>query len=92
MLAVVAAYGVVDLVILVLVQPKIVGDRVGLSSTVTSMSLTVWAFVLGAPGALPAVPLSHLVKGLLVDGDPELQWLRPLLGDNTGTAAPARSS
>ena len=40
MLAVVAAYGVVDLVILVLVQPKIVGDRVGLSSTVTFMSLT----------------------------------------------------
>ena len=92
MLAVVAAYGVVDLVILVLVQPKIVGDRVGLSSTVTSMSLTVGAFVLGAPGALPAVPLSLLVKGLLVDGDPTLQWLRPLLGDNAGSAAPAKSS
>jgi len=92
MLAVVAAYGVVNLVIQVLVQPKIVGDRVGLSSTVTFMSLTVWAFVLGALGALLAVPLSLLVKGLLVDGDPKLQWLRPLLGDNAGSAAPAKSS
>ncbi len=92
MLAVVAAYGVVNLVIQVLVQPKIVGDRVGLSSTVTFMSLTVWAFVLGALGALLAVPLSLLVKGLLVDGDPKLQWLRPLLGDNAGSAAPPKSS
>ena len=89
MLAVVAAYGVV---ILLLVQPRIVGDRVGLSSTVTSTSLTVRAFVPGAPGALPAVPLGLLVKGLLVDGDPKLQWLRPLLGDNAGSAAPAESS
>jgi AI-2 transport protein TqsA len=56
------------------------------------MSLTVWAFVLGALGALLAVPLSLLVKGLLVDGDPRLQWLRPLLGDNAGSAAPAKSS
>ena len=49
--------------------------------TAAARSLVFWAFVIGPLGALLAVPLSLLVKALLIDTDPGSQWLRPLLGD-----------
>ncbi len=87
MVAVVAAYSVINVVIQSFVQPKFVGDAVGLSVTLTFPSLVFWTFVLGPLGALLAVPMSLLVKALLVDVDPASQWLRPLLGDRS---APGR--
>ena len=81
MVAVVVAYSVINVVIQSFVQPKFVGDAVGLSVTLTFLSLGFWTFAIGPLGALLAVPLSLLAKALLVDADPASQWLRPLLGD-----------
>ena len=64
-LAVVAVYSVINLVIQTVIQPKIVGDAVGLSTSLTFLSLVFWAWVLGALGALLAIPLSLLVKAVL---------------------------
>ena len=52
---------------------------VGLSATLSFLSLIVWATILGASGAFLAIPLSLLVKALLVDVDPEQSWVAPLL-------------
>jgi predicted PurR-regulated permease PerM len=52
---------------------------VGLSITVTFLSLVFWTFVIGPLGALLAVPLSLLTKALLVDADPASRWLEPLI-------------
>lgn len=79
MLAVVIAYCVANVLIQTVIQPKIVGDVVGLSTTLTMLSVVFWALVLGPLGALMAVPLTVLVKGLLVDADPRASWLQPLL-------------
>jgi AI-2 transport protein TqsA len=79
MLLVIALYCVVNFVIQSIIQPKIVGDSVGLSGTVTMFSLVFWATVLGALGALLAIPLTLLVKALLVEADPQARWLLPLL-------------
>lgn len=79
MLTVIALYCVVNFVIQSVIQPKIVGDSVGLSGTITMFSLVFWATVLGALGALLAIPLSLLVKALLVEADPQARWLLPLL-------------
>jgi hypothetical protein len=38
-----------------------------------------WAWVLGPLGAVLAIPMSLLVKGLLVDVDPSTRWLNALL-------------
>ncbi|BCB77924.1 AI-2E family transporter [Phytohabitans flavus] len=102
MIWVVVIYWVVNQVIQGFIQPKIVGDSVGLSVTLTFVSLVFWAVVLGPLGAILAVPLTLLVKALLIDADPGAQWLRPLLGDNAGAkggespaqehAAPPRNS
>jgi len=89
MLWVIVAYSVINVVIQSFIQPKVVGDAVGLSATLTFLSLVFWTFVLGPLGALLAVPLTLLVKALLIDADPSAQWLRPLLGDEPLRDGPA---
>ena len=74
-------YCVVNFIIQSVLQPKFVGDAVGLTTTVSFLSLIVWAFILGPIGAILAIPASLLVKALLVDMDPAAQWLELFLGD-----------
>jgi AI-2 transport protein TqsA len=81
MLTVIAVYTVINVVIQSVIQPKVVGDAVGLSATLSFLSLIFWAWVFGPLGALLAIPLSLLTKALLVDIDPSFRWLRPLIGD-----------
>ncbi|WP_433788911.1 AI-2E family transporter [Actinoplanes sp. CA-252034] len=88
MLGVIVLYCLVNFVIQEIIQPKIVGDAVGLSVTVTFLSLVFWAWVLGPIGALLAVPLTLLAKGLLIDVDPSTRWLNSLLGG--GPPSPTR--
>jgi predicted PurR-regulated permease PerM len=78
-LLVVLAYSVINVVIQSLIQPKFVGDAVGLSVTLTILSLVFWSYVIGPLGALLAVPLSLFTKALLIDADPGSQWLVPLI-------------
>jgi predicted PurR-regulated permease PerM len=81
MLQVVAVYSVINVVIQSVIQPKFVGDAVGLSTTLTFVSLVFWAWVLGPLGALLAIPLSLFVKAVLVDADPSAAWLQPILSN-----------
>jgi AI-2 transport protein TqsA len=76
---VIVAYSVINVIIQSLIQPKFVGDAVGLSVTLTLLSLVFWTFVIGPLGALLAVPLSLFVKALLVDADPDSRWLDLLI-------------
>lgn len=88
MLLVIAVYSGLNFVIQSVVQPKFVGDAVGLSGTITFLSLVFWGWVLGAVGALLAVPLSLLVKAMLVDVDEDSSWLRPLLAGGAAGLGP----
>ncbi|GGL33408.1 AI-2E family transporter [Phycicoccus endophyticus] len=86
-LGVVVAYSVVNVVIQSIIQPKLVGDAVGLSASVTFLSLVVWAWILGPVGAVLAVPLTLLVRELFIDVDPNTRWLRGLIGTSGTTAS-----
>ncbi|MFI6797506.1 AI-2E family transporter [Streptosporangium canum] len=79
MVAVVVVYSVLNFVIQSVIQPKFVGESAGLSTTVTILSLLVWAYVLGALGAILAVPLSAFARALLLDSDPAARWATPLI-------------
>jgi AI-2 transport protein TqsA len=79
LIAIVVVYSLLNFVVQTLVQPRFVGDSVGLSMTVTFIALLFWSWVLGALGALLAIPLTLLVKALLVDVDPRGHWLDTLL-------------
>jgi AI-2 transport protein TqsA len=79
LIAIVVLYSVLNFVVQTLVQPRFVGDSVGLSMTVTFVALLFWGWVMGALGALLAIPLTLLVKALLVDVDPRGHWLDVLM-------------
>jgi len=79
MLAVILVYCVANLTLQTFVQPRVVGGAVGLGTTVTFLSLALWAYLLGPLGALLAVPMTLLAKALLVDSDPRNAWVSELL-------------
>jgi len=81
MLAVIAVYCVLNVVIQSVIQPKVVGDAVGLSTTLSFFSLVFWTWVIGPLGALLAIPLTLFTKAVLVDADPSTRWLRPLISN-----------
>jgi predicted PurR-regulated permease PerM len=80
MLLVIGVYCVLNFVIQSLIQPRFVGDSVGLAMTTTFLALIFWAWLLGPLGALLAIPLTLLVKALLVDVDPTARWAIALAG------------
>lgn len=82
MIAVIVVYCVINFIIQSVIQPKVVGDALGLSATLTFVSLMFWSWVLGPLGALLAIPMTLLTKALLIDVDPEARWVIPLLSGN----------
>ncbi len=88
-LAVIAVYSVVNVVIQTVIQPRVVGDRVGLSASLTFLSLVFWSWTIGPLGALLAVPLTLLVRALLIEADPDARWALPLIsGKDPGEPEP----
>ena len=85
-LIVLVLYIVLNFLITSLVQPRFIGDAVGLSVTITFVALVFWGWMLGPVGAVLAVPLTLLAKALLVDADPKAQWVDALLGSAAGVA------
>ncbi len=83
---VIIVYAGINVVIQSVIQPKFVGDAVGLSMTVTFLSLIFWGWVFGPLGALLAVPMTLLAKALLIDIDPGASWLSPLISLDASTA------
>lgn len=80
-IAVIIVYGVINAVIQSVIQPRVVGRAVSLSQTITFFSVLFWAVVIGPIGAILAIPLSLLVRLLLVDANPSMAWIRPMLGE-----------
>ena len=80
-IAVVVIYCVLNIVIQSVIQPRVVGTVVGLSATITFVSLIVWTTVLGPVGTVLAVPATLFVKSIFVDVDPDRRWLTPLLSN-----------
>jgi predicted PurR-regulated permease PerM len=64
-----------------ILEPKLMGDRLGLSAMVAFVSLLFWGWLWGTPGMLFAVPLTMIVKiGLEMSDD--LRWFAVILGPN----------
>ncbi|WP_231495947.1 AI-2E family transporter [Cellulomonas sp. HZM] len=85
MLAVIAVYCAVNVVLQVFVQPKFVSDAVDLSLTLSFASVAFWSLVLGPLGAVLSIPLTLLVRALILEPDPSSGWLRWLSGDRSAS-------
>jgi predicted PurR-regulated permease PerM len=71
-------------------QPKMLGARLGLSPLVVLLSLVVWGYLLGIAGMFFAVPLTIIVK-IILDSTDDLRSLSVLLGDAAGAREAEKS-
>ena len=71
-------YGVINTVFGNIIEPNLMGRRLGLSTLVVILSLLFWAWVWGPVGALLAVPLTMVVK-IMLENTEDLRWVAILL-------------
>jgi AI-2 transport protein TqsA len=87
-LLVIVVYALANFVLQSVIQPVFVGDAVGLSVTLTFLSVIVWTVVLGPLGAVLAIPLTLFVHAILVGQDPDRRWAKVLLAGASGAVEP----
>ena len=71
------------------IKPKFMGEGLNLSAMLVFVSLIFWGFILGPMGAILAIPLTVLVKELLVEADDRWSWVGILMGTTDGAKAEA---
>lgn len=69
----------VNVVVGNVIEPRIMGEGLGLSTLVVFLSLVFWGFLLGPVGMLLSVPLTVMIK-IALDTSDETRWLSILLG------------
>ncbi len=75
---VIVGYGAINTVFGNILEPNLMGRRLGLSTLVVILSLLFWAWVWGPVGALLAVPLTMVVK-IMLENTEDLRWVAILL-------------
>jgi AI-2 transport protein TqsA len=63
-----------------IIEPKFMGDGLGLSTLVIFISLILWGFLLGNVGMLLSIPLTMIVK-IACDKNDKWHWLSVMLSD-----------
>lgn len=71
-------YGLINLVIGIILEPRWTGQATDLSPTVVVLSMVFWGFVLGPIGALVSVPLTIIVR-IIASQSEGWAWLAMLL-------------
>lgn len=73
-----AGFLVVNGVIGNVVEPRVMGKGLGLSTLIVFVSLIFWGWVLGPVGMILSVPLTMVVK-IVLENSSDLQWVAILL-------------
>ncbi len=84
-------YGVINTVFGNIIEPNLMGRRLGLSTLVVILSLLFWAWIWGPVGALLAVPLTMVVK-IMLENTEDLRWVAILLDKSPPQARAAVES
>jgi len=74
-------FGMVNVIIGSVVEPRFMGHGLGLSALVVFLSLVFWGWVLGPVGMLLSVPLTMILK-IAFESNEETRWLAVMLGSD----------
>ena len=81
-----AAIGVFVVIILIngmadeVLKPKIMGEGLDLAPIMVILSITIWTAVLGPMGAILGIPVTMIVKELVLEADEQNAWIARLIG------------
>jgi predicted PurR-regulated permease PerM len=71
-------YLIVNLVIGNVLEPRIMGKGMGLSTAVVFLSLLFWGFILGPIGMFLSIPLTMVIK-IILEHHPRTHWIAVML-------------
>ena len=75
-------YLLVNLVVGNVVEPKILGKGLGLSTLVVFLSLIIWGFLLGSVGMFLSVPITLAIK-IILEKNESTKWIAMLLASDS---------
>ncbi len=89
-LLVALGYLIVNVALGNVIEPNLMGRRLGLSTLVVILSLVFWGWVWGPVGMLLALPMTMVVK-IMLENTADLRWLAILLGPAPSRERPVGS-
>jgi len=73
------------------IEPQLLGRRLGLNSFVVFVSLIVWGWIWGAGGMLLSVPLTMTIK-VMLENSRDWNWLAIMMGTSGRETRTTRSA
>jgi AI-2 transport protein TqsA len=77
-LGVAGGYMVINIIFGNIIEPQLMGRRLGLSTLVVILSLVFWGWIWGPVGAILSVPLTMVLK-IMLENTEDLRWAAVLL-------------
>nr|WP_297462205.1 AI-2E family transporter [uncultured Halomonas sp.] len=73
------AYLIINFAMGNMIEPRVMGHTLGLSTLAAFLSLVVWGWILGPVGMLLSVPLTMTLK-IALNSHPDTRWLARMMG------------